>query len=82
MLGGDMKQAVDLESEYLTSDEVSDWLKVSRRTLYRWARLQKGPPSIKVGRSVYYRCASVEQWLLSLEKASDRVATVAGGALK
>ena len=72
-----MTKAIDLENEYLTSDEVSDWLKVSRRTLHRWARLQKGPPNIKVGRSVYYRRASVEQWLLSLEQAPDSLATVA-----
>jgi excisionase family DNA binding protein len=64
-----LAKAIDLESEYLTSDEVSDWLKVSRRTLHRWARLRKGPPSVKIGRSVYYRRASVEQWLLALEQS-------------
>ncbi|WP_218917153.1 helix-turn-helix transcriptional regulator [Croceibacterium atlanticum] len=64
-----MTKAIDLENEYLTSDEVSDWLKVSRRTLHRWARLRKGPPSVKVGRSVYYRRTSVEQWLLALEQS-------------
>lgn len=74
-----MTKAIDLESEYLTSDEVSDWLKVSRRTLHRWARLRKGPPSVKVGRSVYYRRASVEQWLLSLEEGANSGATVARG---
>lgn len=74
-----MKKAIDLESEYLTSDEVSDWLKVSRRTLHRWARLRQGPPSVKVGRAVYYRRASVEQWLLSLEEQTVSGATVARG---
>ncbi|MDT0576495.1 helix-turn-helix domain-containing protein [Croceicoccus sp. F390] len=72
-----MSKVIDLENEYLTSNEVSGWLKVSRRTLHRWARLRKGPPSIKVGRSVYYRRASVEQWLVSLENAAEPVATVA-----
>lgn len=74
-----MTKAIDLENEYLTSDEVSDWLKVSRRTLHRWARLRKGPPSVKIGRSVYYRRASVEQWLISLEEVADNGATVARG---
>lgn len=74
-----LTKAIDLESEYLTSDKVSDWLKVSRRTLHRWARLRKGPPSVKIGRSVYYRRASVEQWLLSLEEMADSGATVARG---
>ena len=72
-----MMKSIDLENEYLTSDGLSDWLKVSRRTLHRWARLQKGPPSIKVGRSVYYRRASVEQWLVSLESEADGFAPVA-----
>lgn len=74
-----MTKAIDLENEYLTSDEVSDWLKVSRRTLHRWARLRKGPPNVKIGRKVYYRRASVEQWLLSLEEGADSGATVARG---
>jgi excisionase family DNA binding protein len=72
-----MTAAVDLKNDYLTSDDVAGWLKVSRRTLHRWARLQKGPPSIKVGRGVYYRRASVEEWLLSLETVSGNGATVA-----
>ena len=72
-----MMKSIDLENEYLTSDGLSDWLKVSRRTLHRWARLQRGPPSIKVGRSVYYRRASVENWLLCLECKANPVATVA-----
>ena len=74
-----MKAGIDLESEYLTSDQVADWLKVSRRTLHRWARVRKGPPSVKVGRSIYYRRASVEQWLLSLEDHAGSGATVARG---
>lgn len=74
-----MKAATELKSDYLTSDEVSDWLKVSRRTLHRWARLRKGPPSMKIGRAVYYRRAAVERWLLSLEREPDLGATVARG---
>lgn len=72
-----MTRAAELRNEYLSSDEASHCLDVSRRTLHRWARLQKGPPSIKVGRSVYYRRASFEQWLLSLERGTDARATVA-----
>jgi excisionase family DNA binding protein len=72
-----MTKSIELQSEYLTSDEVSLWLKVSRRTLHRWARQRQGPPSIKVGRAVYYRRASVEEWLLSLEQSSTICATVA-----
>ncbi|WP_426263781.1 helix-turn-helix transcriptional regulator [Sphingomonas sp. PWP1-2] len=61
----------------MTSRDVSELLNVSQRTLHRWGRLRKGPPSIKVGRSVFYRRAAVEGWLLSLEGDGDRGAIVA-----
>ncbi len=70
----------DMQTEIeppLTSETVAELLNVSTRTLHRWGRLKKGPPSIKVGRSVLYRRAAVEGWLLSLEGAADHGATVA-----
>jgi len=70
-------KAEELERDYLTSYDLSGWLGVSRRTLFRWVRLRKGPPSIKVGRSVYYRRTAVQRWLLSLEGGSHAGATVA-----
>lgn len=60
-----------LETEYMSSADACRLLTISQRTLHRWGRLRKGPPSIKVGRQVYYRRAAVEQWLLSLEQAPD-----------
>ena len=74
----DMTKIDELQNEYMSSDEVAAWLKVSRRTLHRWARLRKGPPSIKIGRGVFYRRTSVKNWLLSLENAPGPGATVAG----
>jgi len=67
-----------LNVELLTSEEVSRALNISTRTLHRWGRLRKGPPRIKLGRSVYYRRASIERWLLTMEKDNGIVATVAG----
>jgi predicted DNA-binding transcriptional regulator AlpA len=61
----------------LTSDDVAELLNVSPRTLHRWGRLKKGPPSIKIGRAVFYRRAAVESWLLALETIADNGATVA-----
>lgn len=72
-----MTGSFELHSEFLTSDEVCNLFKISRRTLHRWARLRKGPPSIKVGRAVFFRRASVEQWLLSQEQPFTICATVA-----
>ena len=52
----------------LTSIEAANTLNVSIRTLARWARLRKGPPRIKIGRTIYYRRIAIDQWLLSLEE--------------
>jgi excisionase family DNA binding protein len=65
------------DQKFLDCDELARWLNVSRRTLHRWGRLKKGPPSIKIGRSVLYRRAAVESWLLSLEATEGDAATVA-----
>jgi predicted DNA-binding transcriptional regulator AlpA len=67
-----------LNAGFLSSEEVARALNISTRTLHRWGRLRKGPPSIKVGRSVYYLRSSIERWLLTLENESGIAATVAG----
>jgi predicted DNA-binding transcriptional regulator AlpA len=74
VIEGDMQTEIEPP---LTSEAVAGLLNVSTRTLHRWGRLKKGPPSIKVGRSVLYRRAAIEEWLLSLEGGKNRVATVA-----
>lgn len=58
-------------------DDLIRKVSASRRTLHRWVRLRKGPPSIKIGRSVYYRRTSVDRWLRSLESDTTEDATVA-----
>lgn len=71
----------DMRSEIeppMTSEAVAALLNVSARTLHRWGRLKKGPPSIKIGRAVFYRRAAIERWLLALESNEVRGATVAG----
>jgi predicted DNA-binding transcriptional regulator AlpA len=66
-----------LSREYLTCEDAARALSVSQRTLNRWGRMRKGPPRIKVGRSIYYRRVAIEDWLISLEAAgAATVATV------
>lgn len=45
---------------------------VSLRTVQRERALRIGPPFIKLGRSIYYRPAAIEQWLLAQEQAQPR----------
>jgi excisionase family DNA binding protein len=46
----------DEEHELLTTEEAARYLRVSRRTLTRWIKEGKAPPSIKLpGRRLYKR---------------------------
>ena len=47
----------------LTLTEAAEYLGVKVKTLYEWRRLQKGPPSISVGRLVKYRFPDLDAWL-------------------
>lgn len=51
----------------LTPTEVAELLGVSTRTLSRWHALRMGPPRSKVGRTVLYRKAAVDDWLKANE---------------
>lgn len=45
----------------------TDIIGVSRVTWWTWGKEGKLPPSIKIGRSRYYRREQVESWLKSIE---------------
>ncbi len=53
-----------MESDYLTSEEVADWIRISQSTLCRWRQRGEGPRvtwlSAKCPR---YRRTDVETWL-------------------
>lgn len=65
-----------MNDEFLSGEAAAIALGISHRTLYRWHRLRKGPPQIKIGRKVYYRADAMREWLCNLEKIAT-VATVA-----
>ncbi len=58
----------DLLADFLTQEEAASELRVCRRTLDRWQRLNEGPPITKIGRRVLYRRSSVQAWLREREK--------------
>ncbi len=45
---------------------------VSVRTVQRERAQRIGPPFIKLGRTIYYRPAAIEAWLLAQEQAQPR----------
>ena len=58
-------------SEFLTKEELATELRRSPRTLDRWAVLGVGPPRTLVGREIFYRRTSVQEWLVAQERRED-----------
>ncbi|MGY4769765.1 helix-turn-helix domain-containing protein (plasmid) [Kribbella sp. CWNU-51] len=44
-------------------DQLSGYLNIPKRTLYRWRTLKYGPQGIRVGRYVRYRRSVVLDWI-------------------
>ena len=51
------------DDEYLTRDEVCERLKISKRTLWEWTRAGIAPPRIKVGGTLRFPKASLDNFL-------------------
>lgn len=52
-----------LLSDYTPREELALELKVTPRTLDKWAVQRKGPPKIKIGARVYYNRNDVREWM-------------------
>lgn len=59
-------------TEYLTMQQVSDRLQVSKQTLSYWRSKDIGPLSMQVGRSVRYPAAQFEAWLAKQRRDTAR----------
>lgn len=62
MIYNNHKEVVTIE-KYLTTDELCEWLKISKNTANNWRRL--GMPYIRVGNTVRYNKEEVDKWLKS-----------------
>ena len=50
-----------VKTEYLTTEELCKWLKISKNTANNWRR--NGMPYIKIGNTVRYEKEAIIQWL-------------------
>ena len=55
-------------AEFLTPDELASELRISPRTLARWAAIGETPPATLVGRQRLYRRGAVRVWLEAREQ--------------
>ena len=54
--------------ELLPTDEAAGYVHHSPRTLIRWRVERTGPPYVKLGRKVFYRRKSLDEWLAGRER--------------
>lgn len=52
-----------LLSDFIDRQTLADELKVTTRTLDKWAWLRKGPRKVKIGARCYYHRQDVLDWL-------------------
>jgi Helix-turn-helix domain len=57
-----------LLADFLTRGEAAAELRVCERTLDRWHALGIGPPRTRIGRTVLYRRASLQNWIVAQER--------------
>lgn len=61
-------------SDYVTREELAEELRVTTRTLDKWAWLRRGPAKIKMGGRCYYHRADVLAWL-EAQRNAQKVAS-------
>jgi hypothetical protein len=67
-----MNATENLLADFLTQEEAAAELKICKRTLDRWRRLDEGPPMTKLGRRILYRRSSLQAWLHGCEHPTHR----------
>jgi len=58
-----------LLAEYMTKAELATQLRRSVRSVDRWALTGDSPPSVRIGKTTFYRRQAVLEWLRSRETA-------------
>lgn len=67
-----MSTSEPILSEFLTKEQLAAELRRNLRTLDRWHALGIGPPRTRIGRTVLYRRASLQNWLVAQEQSCRR----------
>lgn len=52
-----------LMADYLSRDQLAKELRISVRTLNKWAVLRCGPPKVRIGSRCFYRRDAVRAWI-------------------
>ena len=55
-----------IDGEYITTEELCQWLKISKNTANNWRR--RGLPFVRFGNTVRYEKLKVQRWLEENDK--------------
>jgi excisionase family DNA binding protein len=61
--------------EYLTVDEVANWLRLSSKSVYRLAKNEPTMPVTVIGGSLRFRADHLERWLRAREQGRPGLST-------
>lgn len=64
-------------NELLTEAQYAALRGVCIRTIQRDRALRIGPPFIKLGKTIFYRPAAIDAWILAQEQSQPRAKTLA-----
>jgi excisionase family DNA binding protein len=59
----DPMNAINKDPEFLSVQDLADYLDVSVDTVYRWNAEGTAPKRYKIGKAVYYRRSDIVIWL-------------------
>lgn len=59
---------------YVTREELAEELKITPRTLDRWAWLDRGPRKVKIGARCWYSRDAIATWLKAEEEKQGKAA--------
>jgi predicted DNA-binding transcriptional regulator AlpA len=65
-----MNNSEEVLSAYLTRDQLAQELRVTTRTLDKWACARRGPRKVRIGGRCYYHREDVSAWL-DRQRAGD-----------
>lgn len=65
---GSVKSITLPDSDLISERELSRLLGKSLRTIRRWSVERRGPPKVKLAKSVFYRRESVLKWIAEREE--------------
>ena len=57
---------------YLTAEDVAELLRVSVKSVFRWASEDPTMPALRIGRTVRFPQERLERWLSSREQGAGR----------